>query len=301
MSKDNLTHLKFLEDSILNAIDEIADLLSHHETHHVETSNQFGDKQLKIDVLSDEIMFKHLKASKKVKYALSEEEPELHDMSGEQFIVTFDPLDGSSIIDVNWAVGTIWAIWPADDKKLIGFTGKKMVSAGIALYGPRTTVVKYNAESDSVEELTLKRTEHGKSYWHKTMEKIRVAEKTKIFAPANLRATSDNKAYEELFEFWRKSKYTLRYSGGLVPDIYQIFIRGNGVFSNPHSTVAPAKLRFLYEVAPVAFLMEKAGGRSTDGEKSILDIEIDSYVMKSPLCLGSGEEVNRFEKVLGGR
>jgi len=300
MSKENLIHLKTLEDSILNAIVEIADLLSHQDTQHVETANHFGDKQLKIDVLSDEIMFKHLKESKKVKYALSEEEPELHEMDGEHFIVTFDPLDGSSIIDVNWAVGTIWAIWPADEHKLIGFTGKKMVSSGIALYGPRTTVAKYNAESDGVEELTLKRSEAGKTYWCKTKDKIKVAEKTKIFAPANLRATSDNKQYEELFEFWRKNKYTLRYSGGLVPDIYQIFLRENGVFANPHSSGAPAKLRFLYEVAPVAFLMEKAGGKTTNGNQSILDIEIDSYVMKSALCLGSSEEVSRFEKVLGG-
>lgn len=221
-------------------------------------------------------------------------------MGGEHFIVTFDPLDGSSIIDVNWAVGTIYAIWPSDDSKLIGHTGRKMVSSGIALYGPRTTVVKYNAESDAVEELTLKR-EGGKTSWMTTKEKINVVEKTKIFAPANLRATSDNKPYEELFEFWRKNKYTLRYSGGLVPDIYQIFLRGNGVFSNPHSVSAPAKLRFLYEVAPVSFLMEKAGGKTSNGEKSILDIKIDSYVMKSPLCLGSAEEVNRFEKVVGGQ
>jgi len=297
MDKGQLTQLKVVEDQILDAVAEIAELIAYEDTQYIGHRNEFGDKQLKIDVLSDEIIFMNLKASKLVKYALSEEKPELHDMGGEGFNVTFDPLDGSSIIDVNWAVGTIFAIWPGDNN-LIGQTPRSIVSAGIAVYGPRTTVVKYNAENGFVEELTLKKDAEGKTFWSKTKDKIHIAEKTKIFAPANLRATSDNKNYEELFEYWRKSKYTLRYSGGLVPDIYQIFVRGNGVFSNPTSESAPAKLRFLYEVAPCAFLMEKAGGKSTNGQESIMDIKTESYVQRSALCLGSEEEVRRFEKIM---
>jgi sedoheptulose-bisphosphatase len=297
MDKGQLTRLKVVEDQILDAVAEIAELIAYEDTQYIGHRNEFGDKQLKIDVLSDEIIFMNLKASKLVKYALSEEKPELHDMGGEGFNVTFDPLDGSSIIDVNWAVGTIFAIWPGDNN-LIGQTPRSIVSAGIAVYGPRTTVVKYNAENGFVEELTLKKDAEGKTFWSKTKDKIHIAEKTKIFAPANLRATSDNRNYEELFEYWRKSKYTLRYSGGLVPDIYQIFVRGNGVFSNPTSESAPAKLRFLYEVAPCAFLMEKAGGKSTNGQESIMDIKTESYVQRSALCLGSEEEVRRFEKIM---
>jgi len=299
MSKNRSDDLKILENSIFKAVEEIAELMAYGETHHTESSNQFGDKQLQLDVLSDEIMFKNLRASQKVKYALSEEEPVPQDMGGEEFIVTFDPLDGSSIIDVNWTVGTIYAIWPSESNKLIGYTGKDIISAGIAVYGPRTTIVKFNVEADKVQELILKKNEKGGNSWHTSREDLRVAEKTKVFAPANLRATTDNKAYNELFEFWRANKYTLRYTGGLVPDIGQILIRGNGVFSNPSSDSAPAKLRVLYEVAPVSFLIEKAGGRSTNGQKSILDLEIDSYVMKSTLCLGSAEEVKRFEKLVG--
>jgi len=278
--------------------EQIAELLAFEDTNHTDDHNHFGDKQLKIDVLSDELIFSNLRSSKLVKYALSEEKPELHDMGGQQFIVSFDPLDGSSIIDVNWAVGTIYAIWPVDND-LIGQTPKQILTSGIALYGPRTTVVKYNATTEQVEELTLKKVSQDKSAWIQTKGNIQIAGKTKIFAPANLRATSDNKHYEELFEFWRKNKYTLRYSGGLVPDVYQIFIRGNGVFSNPSSEAAPAKLRFLYEVAPVAFLIEKAGGKSSDGKHSILDIEVESYVMRNALCIGSSEEVARYDRVIG--
>jgi len=299
MSRYLQDDLKVLETYILKAIQEIAELIAYGETDHTESSNQFGDKQLQLDVLSDEIMFTNLRNSQRVKYALSEEEPVPQDMGGEQFIVTFDPLDGSSIVDVNWAVGTIYAVWPSEDNKLIGYNGHKILTSGIAIYGPRTTVVKYNADNQKVQELTLKKDDKGQLTWQTTKEELKVAPKTKIFAPANLRATSDNKAYNELFEFWKSSKYTLRYTGGLVPDISQILVRGNGVFANASSENAPAKLRFLYEVAPVSFLVEKAGGKSTDGKKSILDTEVVSYVMKGTLCLGSTEEVERYEKIVG--
>lgn len=299
MSRYLQDDLKVLETYILKAIQEIAELIAYGETDHTESSNQFGDKQLQLDVLSDQIMFTNLRNSQRVKYALSEEEPVPQDMGGEQFIVTFDPLDGSSIVDVNWAVGTIYAIWPSEDNKLIGYNGHKILTSGIAIYGPRTTVVKYNADNQKVQELTLKKDDKGQLTWQTTKEELKVAPKTKIFAPANLRATSDNKAYNELFEFWKASKYTLRYTGGLVPDISQILVRGNGVFANASSENAPAKLRFLYEVAPVSFLVEKAGGKSTDGKKSILDTEVVSYVMKGTLCLGSTEEVERYEKIVG--
>jgi len=298
MEKDLLKSVKTLESFILRSIEEISELVAYEDASHIGHSNQFGDKQLKIDVLSDEIIFLFLRSSKLVKYALSEEKPELHDMGGQQFIVTFDPLDGSSIIDVNWAVGTIYAIWP-NDNNLIGQTPRQIFTSGIAVYGPRTTVVHYNVETEQVEELTLRKDDEGKTFWSKTKDNIQIAAKTKIFAPANLRSTADNKEYEELFEYWRKKQFTLRYSGGLVPDIYQIFLRGNGVFSNPTSQSAPAKLRFLYEVAPCAFLIEKAGGKSTNGAQSILDIAVESYVMRGPLCIGSSEEVDRFEKVVG--
>jgi len=298
MEKDLLKSVKTLESFILRSIEEISELVAYEDASHIGHSNQFGDKQLKIDVLSDEIIFMNLRTSKLVKYALSEEKPELHDMGGQQFIVTFDPLDGSSIIDVNWAVGTIYAIWP-NDNNLIGQTPRKIFTSGISVYGPRTTVVHYNVETEQVEELTLRKDDEGKTFWSKTKDNIQIAAKTKIFAPANLRSTADNKEYEELFEYWRKKQFTLRYSGGLVPDIYQIFLRGNGVFSNPTSQSAPAKLRFLYEVAPCAFLIEKAGGKSTNGAQSILDIAVESYVMRGPLCIGSSEEVDRFEKVVG--
>jgi sedoheptulose-bisphosphatase len=293
MDKELLISLETLEQHILKAIVTISEHISLGDNKELISENQFGDTQLEIDLVAEKILDKTLQESKLVKYYLSEENPQLVLAGGDKFIVTFDPLDGSSIVNVNWAVGTIWAIWPVEND-LIGQTPRKILSSGIALYGPKTTVVKYDANSQNVVELTYKRIENDRYEWIKTKDIIKITEKTKIFAPANLRATGDSPSYNALFEFWKSNKYTLRYSGGLVPDVYQIFIRQNGVFANPTSELAPAKLRFLYEIAPIAFLIEKAGGSSTDGDRSIMDIEVKNYVMKGPLCVGSSEEVQRF-------
>jgi len=218
-------------------------------------------------------------------------------MGGDKFIVTFDPLDGSSIIDVNWSVGTIVCVWP-NENQLIGQSGRNIITAAIAVYGPRTTVLWYNPETQAVEEFAIKRDNEDKKFWFKTKEKTNIGDKAKMFSPANLRASSDNKAYEKLLEYWRQNKYTLRYTGGLVPDVYQMFVKGQGVFANPVSEACPAKLRLLYEVAPISFLVEKAGGKSSNGKHSIMDIKVENYTQKSPLCVGSSEEVDRFETFL---
>lgn len=218
-------------------------------------------------------------------------------MGGDKFIVTFDPLDGSSIIDVNWAVGTIFAVWPKDNK-LIGQTPKDIHFSGIAVYGPRTSIVWYNFESGKVEEWSIRRDENDKKFWAMTKGDLNIKADAKIFSPANLRSTADSPKYEKLVEYWRQNKYTLRYTGGLVPDVYQMFIKGHGIFCNPTSEKAPAKLRFLYEVAPVAFIVEKAGGKSTEGSRSIMDLVVENYTTRGPLTCGSSNEVERFESYM---
>merc|ERR1711869_103379 len=94
---------------------------------------------------------------------------------------------------------------------------------------------------------------------------------------------------------------TLRYSGGLVPDIYQQFTKNQGVFANPTSDASPAKLRLAFEAAPFGLLVEKAGGKTSDGVSggSILDIQINGIDQRTPLAIGSAKEVDRFNEVLG--
>ena len=101
--------------------------------------NTFGDEQLAVDMLADKLLFEALMYSHVCKYACSEEEPILQDMKGEGFSVAFDPLDGSSIVDTNFTVGTIFGVWPGD--KLTGITGRDQAASAMGIYGPRTTYV----------------------------------------------------------------------------------------------------------------------------------------------------------------
>eukprot|EP00968_Pinguiococcus_pyrenoidosus_P000800 scaffold47_cov258-Pinguiococcus_pyrenoidosus.AAC.127 len=137
---------------------------------------------------------------------------------------------------------------------------------------------------------------HGQ--WIKT-NSFETIEEGKLFAPGNLRAAQDNPGYSELLDHYYGEKYQLRYTGGMVPDVNQLMVKGKGIFVNPASPSAKAKLRVLYEVAPIGYLIEKAGGKSSDGEKSVLDIEIVGTEDRSQVAYGSAGEVERFEKLVG--
>merc|ERR1711998_42009 len=245
--------------------------------------NAFGDEQLAIDVLADTVIFENLKASGAVATASSEEEPTEVPMGGEGYSVAFDPLDGSSVIDTNFAVGTIWGTWPGD--RLVGVTGRQLKSAGIAVYGPRTTITLAVDNMDHAHEFLLVDDDGPMNgQWIKTNE-FRSINEGKLIAPGNLRATQDNEGYMALFNYWLENQYQLRYTGGMVPDVNQMMVKGKGVFVNSPNT--KSKLRTLYEVAPIGYLIEKAGGKSSDGEKSVLDIMIEQTEQTSQVCYGS--------------
>jgi len=259
--------------------------------------NEFGDEQLAIDILANNVIFQNLKNSGAVATASSEETPTEDPMGGSGYSVAFDPLDGSSIIDTNFAVGTIWGTWPGS--KLTGITGRQIKSAGIAVYGPRTTItiaidnMPYAHEFLLVDDFSAN---HGQ--WIKTNEYQSINE-GKLIAPGNLRATQDNAGYAELFDYWVKNTYQLRYTGGMVPDVNQLMVKGKGVFVNVASKNTKSKLRVLYEVAPIGYIIEKAGGKTSEGERSVLDIEITETEQTSQAAFGSPLEVERFEQVVG--
>jgi fructose-1,6-bisphosphatase len=191
------------------------------------------------------------------------------------YVVTFDPIDGSNIIDSNYTVGSIFGIWPNGD--LNGRCGRSMVGAALAVYGSRTTIIVYNTNKNLVEEWTLRVDEHDKEYWTKTKERIKVSRTAKYFAPANSKAILDHIPYRKSIEFWSKSGYALRYSGAFSADTYHILSKGEGIYCSIGSKIMKRKLRILYECAPVAFLIENAGGVSSNGEIPILDVIIDGY------------------------
>ncbi|XP_020571225.1 sedoheptulose-1,7-bisphosphatase, chloroplastic [Phalaenopsis equestris] len=258
--------------------------------------NSFGDEQLAVDVLADKLLFESLRYSHVCKYACSEELPDLQDMDGPAeggFSVAFDPLDGSSIVDTNFTVGTIFGIWPGD--KLTGVTGRDQVAAAMGIYGPRTTYIIAVKDIPGTHEFLL--LDEGK--WQHVKDTTSIGE-GKIFSPGNLRATFDNPDYDKLIKYYLREKYTLRYTGGMVPDVNQIIVKEKGIFTNVSSASAKAKLRLLFEVAPLGFLIEKAGGYSSDGFRSVLDRVITTLDERTQVAYGSKNEIIRFEETLYG-
>ncbi|KAF6254444.1 sedoheptulose-1,7-biphosphatase [Scenedesmus sp. NREL 46B-D3] len=289
------TKLRQLLMSMSEAIRTIAFKVRTASCAGTACVNSFGDEQLAVDMLADKLLFEALRFSHVCKYACSEEVPEPVDVGGEGFCVAFDPLDGSSIVDTNFAVGTIFGVWPGD--KLKDITGREQAAAGMGIYGPRTVFCLAVAGYAGCHEFLLM--DDGK--WVHVKETTEIGE-GKLFAPGNLRATFDNPAYERLISHYLGEKYTLRYTGGMVPDVFQIIVKEKGVFTNVTSPSTKAKLRILFEVAPLALMVEQAGGASScDGLcKSALDVPILGYDQRTQVCFGSVGEVTRFEEYLYG-
>ncbi len=307
-------HLKTLgvSDSLYEVMLACADGIFHiRELVHVGTSgyagtqNVFGEDQLKLDVASNDILMKQLSGVKSVDFAASEEEEierRLH-IDGE-FSVAFDPLDGSSLVDVNFAVGTIIGIYPGGS--FIGKKPSQMYSAMVAVYGPRTTLF-ITVKGKGVHQYVL--TDGG---FELQKESIQVAEEGKYFAPGNLRACAKNPQYKALVDYWLDNQYTLRYSGGMVPDINHILVKGKGIFTYPgyvdvplgdlasspargDSADSPArgKLRLLYECGPMGFLIIEAGGVASDGVISIMNKPLEQLDQRTPFFAGSKKEVEK--------
>jgi sedoheptulose-bisphosphatase len=296
VSATNDAKLRQLMMSMSEAIRTIAFKVRTASCSAMSCVNSFGDEQLAVDLLADKLLFEALKFSHVCKYACSEEVPEPVDMEGEGFCVAFDPLDGSSIVDTNFTVGTIFGVWPGD--KLKGITGRDQAAAGMGVFGPRTCFVIALKDAPGCHEFLLQ--DDGK--WLHVKETTEIGE-GKMFSPGNLRATFDNPEYEKLVSYWIGEKYTLRYTGGMVPDVFQIIVKEKGVFSNVTSPSTKAKLRILFEVAPLGLLVEKAGGYSSaDGkQQSALDVPIESYDQRTQVCYGSQGEVRRFEEYMYGK
>jgi len=222
---------------------------------------------------------------------------------GGKFFVTFDPLDGSSIIDSNLAIGTIVGIWRKKESVdcMIGMNPKEdMVGAALSCYGSRTNIVIYNTSTKTVDEITLQRTlGEEANKWVVSSKQMLIKPEGHFYSPGNAKSMKYNKGYRDIIQFWAKNGYVLRYSGGMAPDCFHVFMKGAGIFSSVSfpGKVKP-KLRFLYEVAPIAFLCEMAGGSSSDGYKSILDVEVTGYNHIHDIIIGSSEEVSRCVRFL---
>ncbi len=258
------------------------------------TSNLYGEEQLALDVLSDRIMRKRLQHSGVVCNIASEEMEEIYQVTSNpqgMFSVAYDPLDGSSLVDVNLAVGTIVGIYQGND---LLQPGRNMVGAMYILYGPRVSLVYsvgkgvYEFTMNQLMEYTL------------TREKVTMKPAGDIYAPGGLRKKYSPEN-EQFIRYLEDKGSKLRYSGGFVPDINQILMKGKGLFMYPALSDAPnGKLRMLFELNPMAFLVEQAGGAATNGETPILDLVPDCLDMRAPVYIGCREDVAKAGDFLRG-
>ncbi len=286
---DKLRHLIL---DIARATKYIHHAIRTTDTGLAGTANQFGEEQVKLDVLSDRIIQSHLTESRLVHSFISEEQSEVVELKkSAPYSVVFDPLDGSSLVDVNFAIGSIFGVYEGSD--LIGRTPREQVAALYVLYGPRTLLV-YSAGNgvhefilNDVGEFTLLR------------ENLGIADTAKTFSPGNLNAVNDTAAYGDLLRTWIAEKMTMRYSGCMVADCHHVVSKGQGVFLNIGGSKYPeGKLRLVFECGPFAYIASQAGGVASDGTNDILDKRIMEIDQRTPIIIGSKNEVERCCRVL---
>ena len=256
------------------------------------TSNLYGEDQLALDVLSDRILRKRLLHSGVVANIVSEETSDIISISTDfdgRYSVAYDPLDGSSLVDVNLAVGTIVSIYEGGE---LLQPGRNQVAALYILYGPRTTLVYSTGRGvhefgmNQLMEYTLVR------------ENIQMQPKGSIYSPGGQRNLY-TPGTESFVRYMEGNGAKLRYSGGFVPDINQILMKGKGVFMYPHLQGSPnGKLRLLYELNPMSYLIEQAGGAASTGRERILDLQPRQIDDRAPVFIGCKEDVAKAEELI---
>ena len=276
----------------------------------VGTQNVQGEKQMKLDVIANDTLLEANLWGGQLAAIASEEMDQPFTIPDRypkgEFLLLFDPLDGSSNIDINSVVGTIFSVLRAPEgvkepsEKDFLRPGSEQVAAGYAIYGPSTMLVM--TVGDGVAAFTLDR-EIGA--WYLTERGYRVPEATQEFAinMSNRRHWYPpvRKYIDELLDGKtgpRGKDYNMRWIAALVAEIHRIMNRG-GVFMYPadlRTPARPGRLRLLYEANPMAMLMEQAGGAATDGRQRILDIQPTSLHQRVPLFIGAKEEVEQVTK-----
>ncbi|MFZ3207460.1 MAG: class 1 fructose-bisphosphatase [Geobacteraceae bacterium] len=288
---DNLVHLIC---EIAEASKYVINAVRTGDLGVAGTSNLYGEEQLALDVLSDRIIRKRLMHSGVVCNIASEEMENIYEVQANAnglYSVAYDPLDGSSLVDVNLAVGTIVSIFPGCD---LLQEGRKQIAAMYILYGPRVSLV-YSV-GDGVHEFTM----NHLMEFTLSRENVRMYPSGNIYSPGGLR-NKYHECDEKFIRFLEAKGCKLRYSGGFVPDINQILMKGKGIFIYPAlNGSANGKLRVLFELNPMAFIIEHAGGQATDGERPILDIKPESLDQRAPVYIGCAEDVDKAMQYLKG-
>ena len=270
-------------DAIQKSAIRIKDAIDVKDIGYSQQENSSGETQLQLDIQCDMIIEEEFSKVASVHTIASEEKTheELLHKDGKYFIA-YDPLDGSSLVDVNLSVGSIFGIYEG------AFGAAKMVASCYVVYGPRVEMVF------AQNKTKLYLLQAGEFEF---VKEIRLNEKGKLNAPGG---TQQNWApyHKELIDSLFAEGYRLRYSGGMVPDLHQILLKGGGLFSYPATSDKPdGKLRRLFEVFPFAFIYEKSGGSAIDGYSDLMHLG-HAHIHDTAVCFfGSNYEIQRVKEV----
>ncbi|GLQ31319.1 class 1 fructose-bisphosphatase [Litoribrevibacter albus] len=267
-----------------------------------EDENVQGETQKKLDVISNDLLKDALKQSPYVHGIASEEEDfAVPGNDGGQYLVTYDPLDGSSNIDINVSVGTIFSIMNTTGNSDLGEdflqAGSNQVAAGYVLYGPSSILVITTGQGVSMWTL-----DHTIGEYVLTNAKVQIPEQTKEFA-INM---SNQRFWAEPVQNYVADllageegpigkRFNMRWVAAMVAEVHRILTRG-GIFMYPWDSREPnkpGKLRLMYEGNPMAFLVEQAGGLCCTDKERMLDVQPTEIHQRVPVFLGSKEEVER--------
>jgi fructose-1,6-bisphosphatase I len=271
-----------------------------------ESENIQGEVQKKLDVLSNEILLEANEWGGHLAAMASEEMETIHQIPHRypkgEYLLLFDPLDGSSNIDVNVSIGTIFSVLKAPEgmstptEQDFLQPGSKQVAAGYAVYGPQTVLVL--TTGNGVNCFTLDR-EMGS--WVLTQRNMQIPVDTKEFA---INASNARHWYPPVKRYVdellagktgpRGKDFNMRWVASMVAEVHRILNRG-GMFMYPadqREPDKPGKLRLMYEANPMAFIVEQAGGTATDGKQRILDIQPEKLHQRVAVFLGSRNEVD---------
>ena len=303
--------LAALIESVAGACAEISALVAHGALADVlgaagGARNVQGEDQKTLDVVSNDLLIKAADASGQAAAIASEEEEDILAFPGRTargpYLLLFDPLDGSSNIDVNVSIGTIFSVLPAPEGEVTAADflqpGRAQLAAGYALYGPQTVLVLTLNRGVAVFTLDPK-----SGAWIQTGDGLSVPRATKEFAinMSNRRHWAEpvRRYIDDCLagkEGPRGKDFNMRWIASMVADVHRILSRG-GVFLYPWDQREPdraGKLRLMYEANPLGLVVERAGGLAVDCHGPILDIQPTTLHQRVSVVLGAAEEVERI-------
>jgi fructose-1,6-bisphosphatase I len=285
-TESNATTITQILDVVARAAPEIRAGLPGRRIH-AERDNPSGETPMEADIYADEMLCERLGGLDGVGEYASEERQDVID-TGSGLSVCVDPLDGSSNLKPNNTLGTILAVYDAP----LPATGSDMVAAAYVLYGATTTMI--TAYDDTVTEYVIQ--DDGE--YEAVREDVTLPEDPSVYGFGGRVPEWIPPFTEYVREVESDPSMKLRYGGSMIGDVNQVLTYG-GIFAYPTLTDDPeGKLRVQFEGYPVGYILETAGGRSSDGEQSLMDVEKDGLHARTPVYVGNEGLIERLEAAL---